>query len=65
MEVDTSASAETEATSFHEIQNPNDELAVTYLFYELQRPYRISERLHAHAGRAGREGHAGAARDRR
>lgn len=46
MEVDTSESAETEATTFHEIQNPNDELAVTYLFYELQRTYKISERIH-------------------
>ena len=46
MEIDTSESAETEATTFHEIQNPNDELAVTYLFYELQRTYRISERIH-------------------
>ena len=46
MEVDTSESTETEATTFHEIQNPNDELAVTYLFYELQRTYRISERIH-------------------
>src|SRR5262245_25051071 len=46
MEVDTSESTETEATTFHEIQNPNDELAVTYLFYELQRTYKISERIH-------------------
>ncbi|HEU5135277.1 MAG TPA: hypothetical protein VFU13_09055, partial [Steroidobacteraceae bacterium] len=46
MEVDTSESTETEATTFHEIQNPNDELAVTYLFYELQRTYFISERIH-------------------
>jgi hypothetical protein len=46
MEVDTSESVETEATTFHEIQNPNDELAVTYLFYELQRTYMISERIH-------------------
>ena len=46
MEVDTSESSETEATTFHEIQNPNDELAVTYLFYELQRTYQISERIH-------------------
>jgi hypothetical protein len=46
MEVDTSEAAETEATTFHEIQNPNDELAVTYLFYELQRTYKISERIH-------------------
>ena len=46
MEVDASESEETESTTFHEIQNPNDELAVTYLFYELQRTYRISERIH-------------------
>lgn len=46
MEVDTSESVETEATTFHEIQNPNDELAVTYLFYELERTYQISERIH-------------------
>jgi hypothetical protein len=45
VEVDTSESAEAEATTFHELQNPNDELAVTYLFYELQRTYRISERI--------------------
>jgi hypothetical protein len=46
MEIDTSESTETEATTFHEIQNPNDELAVTYLFYELQRTYKISERIY-------------------
>jgi hypothetical protein len=46
MEVDASESEETESTTFHEIQNPNDELAVTYLFYELQRTYKISERIH-------------------
>jgi hypothetical protein len=46
MEVDVTESTETESTTFHEIQNPNDELAVTYLFYELQRQYRINERLH-------------------
>jgi hypothetical protein len=46
MEVDSTETTETEATTFHEIQNPNDELAVTYLFYELQRQYRISERIH-------------------
>ena len=46
VEVDVSESSEAETTSFHEIQNPNDELAVTYLFYELERTYRISEKLH-------------------
>nr|WP_315220215.1 hypothetical protein [uncultured Flavobacterium sp.] len=29
-----------------EISNPNDEITVTYLFYELQRQYDISEFLH-------------------
>lgn len=28
------------------ITNPNDELAVTFLFYQLQRRYHVSERLH-------------------
>ncbi len=28
------------------LANPNDELAVTYLFYELQRRFHVSERLH-------------------
>jgi hypothetical protein len=45
-EIETNLSEETEGTTFHEIQNPNDELTVTYLFYELQRTYRISEKLH-------------------
>ena len=46
MEVETSHSGETESTTYNEIQNPNDELTVTYLFYELQRTYRISEKIH-------------------
>lgn len=46
IEIDTTSSEETEGTTFHEIQNPNDELTVTYLFYELQRTYRISEKIH-------------------
>jgi hypothetical protein len=46
VEIDTSESSETEGTTSSEIQNPNDELAVTYLFYELQRTYRISERIY-------------------
>lgn len=45
-EIDTSETRETEDTTFHEIQNPNDELPVTYLFYELQRTYKISEKVH-------------------
>ena len=46
MEVDISESTETEETTFHEIQNPNDELAVTYLFYELQRHVPDQRALH-------------------
>jgi hypothetical protein len=46
VEVDSSESSETESTTLNEIQNPNDELAVTYLFYELQRTYRISEHIY-------------------
>lgn len=45
-DIDTTSSEESEDTTFHEIQNPNDELTVTYLFYELQRTYRISEKIH-------------------
>jgi hypothetical protein len=44
-EIDSTSSSEFEETSYQEIQNPNDELAVTYLFYELQRTYRLQERL--------------------
>jgi hypothetical protein len=46
-EIDTSESTESEATGFQEIQNPNDHLAVTYVFCELQRTHKISEKLRA------------------
>jgi hypothetical protein len=45
VELETASSTETEETTFNEIQNPNDELTVTYLFYELQRTYLLSERI--------------------
>lgn len=45
MEVETAKSFETEDTIKREISNPNDELPVTYLFYELQRRYMVSEQL--------------------
>lgn len=35
-----------EITSTGEVSNPNNEITVTYLFYELQRRYRVSEALH-------------------
>ncbi len=46
MEISTEESREDESTSSREIRNPNDELTVTYLFYELQRRYLVDERLH-------------------
>ena len=45
-EVTTDYTEENETTEATEISNPNDEIAVTYLFYELQRRYRLHERLH-------------------
>jgi hypothetical protein len=46
MEVTTDTSREDETTSYRELRNPNDELTVTYLFYELQRRYLVTESLH-------------------
>ena len=46
-EHESSESIETEHIEKREISNPNDELALTYIFYELQRRYIASERLHA------------------
>lgn len=44
-EVTTDESREDETTTYREIRNPNDELTVTYLFYELQRRYAVQEKL--------------------
>ncbi len=46
LEITTEESREDESTSYREIRNPNDELTVTYLFYELQRRYLVDEALH-------------------
>jgi hypothetical protein len=46
MEITTEESREDESTSYREIRNPNDELTVTYLFYELQRRYLVDEHLY-------------------
>jgi hypothetical protein len=46
VEIETELTTETETQESGEISNPNDELTVTYLFYELQRRYRVHERLH-------------------
>jgi hypothetical protein len=45
-EINTEETREAESVETTEISNPNDEIAVTYLFYELQRRYRIYERLY-------------------
>jgi hypothetical protein len=46
LEVETKFSSEEETTDSVELSNPNDELTATYLFYELQRRYRVSEHIH-------------------
>lgn len=46
LEVDTASSIETEESMSGEISNPNNEITVTYLFYELQRRYRVQEFLY-------------------
>jgi hypothetical protein len=46
LEVSTEEVSEFESTFTSEISNPNNEITVTYLFYELERQYRITERLH-------------------
>lgn len=46
LEVNTTASEEYEEATSGEISNPNDEISVTYLFYELQRRYEVSEKIH-------------------
>lgn len=46
VEIDSEQSSSSEYTESGTITNPNDELSVTYLFYELQRRYRISEQLY-------------------
>lgn len=45
-EVEFSSRVESTSETSGEISNPNDEITVTYLFYELQRQYDISEELH-------------------
>jgi len=46
LEISTEESFEQEFVESGEITNPNDELTVTFLFYELQRRYRVSEHIH-------------------
>jgi hypothetical protein len=46
LEVDSTSSIESEETRTGEISNPNNEITVTYLFYELQRRFQVSEFLY-------------------
>ncbi|MCU0543881.1 MAG: hypothetical protein MUE44_17160 [Oscillatoriaceae cyanobacterium Prado104] len=46
LEIETSVTEELETNNSGEIMNPNDEITVTYLFYDLQRQYEVSERIH-------------------
>lgn len=45
IEIVTTNSEEIENTTSGEISNPNEEITVTYLFYELGRKFRLRERL--------------------
>lgn len=45
-EITTSESIESFSEESGKIVNPNEELPVTYLFYELQRRFQVSERVH-------------------
>ncbi len=45
-EINTEETHEFESVETTEISNPNDEIAVTYMFYELQRNFRVYERLY-------------------
>ncbi len=46
LEIETTQETTVETTTSGEISNPNNEMTVTYLLYELERQYRISERIH-------------------
>ena len=45
VEVSTERTTDSEFSSSGEISNPNNEITVTYLFYELERQYRVTEHL--------------------
>jgi hypothetical protein len=46
LEVNTSEEAEITTSKSGQINNPNNEISVTYLFYELQRRYKVREYLY-------------------
>jgi len=45
VEITTVSSEELDTTESGEISNPNEEITVTYLFYELQKQFLVNERL--------------------
>lgn len=47
MEINVSEEIEMLNTEKGEIKNPNNEMTVTYLLYELERQYKISEKIHS------------------
>ncbi len=46
VEVSTEETVDQTTTESGEIKNENDEIPVTYLFYELERRFRVSEQIH-------------------
>lgn len=46
LEIETTQESSVETSTSGEIANTNNEMTVTYLLYELERQYRISERIH-------------------
>ncbi|MBI5751725.1 MAG: hypothetical protein HZA59_06210 [Hydrogenophilales bacterium] len=46
LEIQTTDEMTTDSSTSGELHNPNNELTVTYLLYELERQYHISERIH-------------------
>jgi hypothetical protein len=46
LEINVSTAEEMGFEESGEISNPNDEISVTYLFFELQRRYKVSEQIH-------------------
>jgi hypothetical protein len=46
LEINVGSGEDLSAEESGEISNPNDEISVTYLFYQLQRRYRVSEEIH-------------------
>jgi hypothetical protein len=46
LKIEAGGTTESENVLKRDINNPNDGLTITYIFYELQRRYRVRERLH-------------------